>query len=89
MRLQPTPTTEDRGLPPGQAVVVSGALVVGLALVHFIVGVPESAGDWLILAAAATLSPAIGYKLATRQADSVLGILLFIYATALIVATTV
>lgn len=73
-------TSDGRGLPLSQSLIILGALVVGLAVIHFLGGTPSGIGDWLRLAATAFVSPAIGYYVATRKFGTELAIALFLFA---------
>lgn len=80
-------TTGDRDGPPaGQAVLVAGALVIGLAVTHFLVGAPSGAREWLLLAATAVVAPTLGYKVAVREFDGGFAASAVVFTLILVVA---
>lgn len=83
-----TDTLTDRdGLPVGQALVVSGALVTGLAIMHFLVGVPQGVGDWLVLASTAIVAPALGYLLVNWEFGTEFGACSLVFLLNMLIAT--
>lgn len=83
-----TDTLTDRdGLPAGQALAVSGALVSGLAIMHFLVGTPQGPGDWLVLVSTAIVSPALGYLLVTQEFGRAFGVLFLVFVVNMLAAT--
>lgn len=80
-------TIGDRdGLPPGLAVLVAAALVMGLAVTHFLVGAPSGAREWLLLVAMAVVAPAFGYKVAVREFDAGFAVCAVVFTLILVVA---
>lgn len=79
--------TDRNGLPPGQALAVSGALVTGLAIMHFLLGLPQGVGDWLVLASTALVAPALGYLLINRRFDVTFGVLTLALVVNMLIAT--
>lgn len=79
-------TADRNGLPAEQPVLVAGALIIGLAVTHFLVGVPSSVREWLLLAAMAMVAPALGYKAAVGEFDAGFAACAVVFTMILVVA---